>query len=608
MKKFTKSILVLIGLATSFSASATHLRDQILLSARMNGAQETPSIVTNAVGVTAFSLNSTHDTLCVKMTVAGLSGSITGAHIHMGALGVSGPVLFNLSTFVSGTSAAFIITGNNLTSALLSEYLKGNMYINVHTTANPAGEIRGQIIPESDIQFIADLNGAQETPAVVTNAFALGTFALSKHQGKLLIRIVADGLSGSITGAHLHTGASGVSGPVVVDLTSNISGNTIIASIDPTTILTDLLAGNIYINFHTTANPNGEIRGQLFKDNKIAFDALLNGAQEVPSVNTTATGLANMKLNTTLDTLTYDIVLNGLAGQATGAHIHMGTVGNSGPVIYDMSTGIIGNRISGMATGAALTNSFLSDLLRGNFYVNVHNSTNPNGEIRGQVYRLLREAYSATIDGTQETPSVTTSAMGTAVVTIDRNQTDLHFMIVADGITANGVHFHNGAQGQSGPVIYDITPLFLNNGAFGYWKSSDATPFTTANSMMFRNDSAYVNLHTTANPNGEIRGQIERGFICYTSSMTAINENNFNASVSMYPNPAVTNLHLKINSDHTKIAIALIYNCLGSNIISNSLNTTGIENDINISSLEKGMYFIQIISADGIYTQRFIKE
>ena len=537
----------------------------------MNGAQEVPSINTNAVGVTALSLNSTHDTLCVKMTVTGLSGAITGAHIHMGALGVSGPVLFNLSTFISATSAAFTITGNNLTPALLSEYLKGNMYINVHTTANPNGEIRGQIIPESDIQFIADLNGAQETPAVVSNAFALGTFALSKHQSKLLIRIVADGLSGTITGAHLHKGALGVGGPVVVDLTSNVSGNTIIASIDPSTILTDLLAGNIYINIHTTANPNGEIRGQLFKDNKIAFDALLNGSQEVPVVSTNATGLANIKLNTTLDTLTYDIVLNGLAGQATGAHIHMGTFGNSGPVIYDMSPGISGNRITGMATGSVLTNSFLSDLLKGNFYVNVHNSTNPNGEIRGQVYRLLREGYSATIAGNQETPPVNSSAMGTALVTIDRNQTDLHFMIVADGLTANGVHFHNGAQGQAGPVIYDITPLFLNNGAFGYWKSSDATPFTTANSLMFRNDSAYINLHTTANPNGEIRGQVERGFVCYTSTATALYENNFTSKVSMYPNPAVNTLHLKINSDHTKIANATIYNCLGSTIISVNL-------------------------------------
>ncbi len=607
MKKTTKSVLVLIGLAISINASAAHLRDQILLSARMNGSQEVPAVTTNAVGVTAFSLNATHDTLCVKMTVTGLSGAITGAHIHMGATGVSGPVLFDLTSFISGTSATFNITGNDLTPALLSEYLRGNMYLNVHTSANPNGEIRGQIIPETDMQFIADLNGAQETPAVVTNAFGIGTFALSKHQGKLLIRIVVDGLSGTIMGAHLHMGAIGVSGPVVVDLTPNIAGNTVIASIDPTTILADLLSGNIYINLHTTANPNGEIRGQLLKDNKIAFDALLNGAQEVPAVTTTAIGLANLKLNTTLDTLTYDIVLNGLAGQATGAHIHMGAVGVSGGVIYDMSSDINGNRITGIATGAAITNSFLSDLLKGNFYVNVHNNANPNGEIRGQIYRLLREGYSAIIDGSQEIPAVTTSAMGTAVVSVDRNQTDLHFMIVADGLNANGVHFHNDAEGQSGPVIYDVTPSFVNNGAFGYWKSTDATPFTIANSLMFRNDSAYVNLHTVANPNGEIRGQVERGYYCY-SSPTGINENNLAADVSMFPNPVTNNLHIRINSAQTKNATATIYNIIGSEIISVTVNTISVDNSINVSSLVNGMYFIVIKSSYGSYAQHFIKE
>lgn len=606
MKKFTKTILVLIGLSTTLNVSASHLRDQILLSARMNGGQEVPAVTTNAVGVTAFSLNSTRDTLCVKMTVTGLSGAITGAHIHMAPAGSSGPVLFDVTPYISGTSAAFTLTGSDLTPALLSGYLKGSMYINVHTGANPNGEIRGQIIPETDMQFIADLNGAQQTPPVITNPFGLGTFALSKHQGKLLIRVVTDGLSGAIMGAHLHMGAIGVSGPVVVDLTANISGNTVIASIDPTAILTDLLAGNIYINLHTAANPNGEIRGQLLRDNKIAFDALMNGAQEAPPVTTTAIGLANLKLNTTLDTLTYDIVLNGLAAPASGAHIHMGTVGNAGPVIYDMTAGINGNRITGMATGATLTNSFLSDLLKGNFYVNVHNSVNPNGEIRGQVYRLLREGYTVTMNGAQQTPPVITAAMGTTVVSVDRNQTDLHFMTVADGLNPNGVHFHNGAEGQSGPVIYDLTPQFMNNGAFGYWKSTDATPFTTANSLMFRNDSAYINLHTTANPNGEIRGQVERGFYCAVT--TAINENDFAANVALYPNPATHSLHLKINATQIKNAVAAIYNIIGNKIITANVNTTGNDNEINISSLAKGMYFIEIISSEGNYTQRFVKE
>ncbi len=247
MKKFTKSISLIIGLAFSINAGAAHLGNQILLSARMNGAQEVPAVTTNAVGVTAFSINATRDTMCVNMTVTGLSGAITGAHIHAGAAGVNGPVIYNLTSFIVGNSLAATLTGNDLTPALLSEYLKGNMYINVHNTANPNGEIRGQIIPESDVQFIANLDGAQENPPITTNAFGIGTFALSKHNGKLLIRVVVDGLSGAIMGAHLHSGTFGTNGPVVVDLTSNISGNTVIASIDPTLILTDLTAGNIYI-------------------------------------------------------------------------------------------------------------------------------------------------------------------------------------------------------------------------------------------------------------------------------------------------------------------------------------------------------------------------
>ncbi|MEO5572437.1 MAG: CHRD domain-containing protein [Bacteroidia bacterium] len=610
MTKFTKSISLIIGLAISIQANASHLRDQILLTARMNGAQEVPAVITNAVGVTAFSLNATRDTMCVNMTVTGLSGTITGAHIHAGTTGVNGPVLFDLTGFIVGNSATATITGNDLTPALLSNYLKGMMYINVHNTANPNGEIRGQIIPESDVQYIANLDGAQETPPVTTNAFGIGTFALSKHNGKLLIRVVVDGMSGMIMGAHLHMGAVGVSGPVVVDLTSNISGNTVIASIDPTLILPDLIAGNIYLNLHTAANPNGEIRGQLFKDDKIAFDALLNGAQEVPVVTTSATGLANYKLNTTLDTLWYDVVLNGLAAQATGAHLHNGIVGIAGPVVYDMSADINGNRITGMATGAALT-PLLNDMLKGNLYINVHNSVNPNGEIRGQVYRLLREGYSASVEGSQEIPPVTSAARGTLVASVDRNQTDLHFMVVADGLIANGVHFHNGAEGQSGPVIYDMTSQFVNNGAFGYWKSTDASPFTTANSLIFRNDSAYINLHTVANPNGEIRGQVERGFYCF-SLTTGISENNLEVeNFSTYPNPVNGILNISFNGKVKDNAKVIVTDVEGRQILSQNANVINGENKIAVdaTAFSKGMYFVQItVSGKAAAFSKFIKE
>ena len=421
---------------------------------------------------------------------------------------------------------------------------------------------------------------------------------------------MADNLSGAITGAHLHTGASGMSGPVAVDLTASINGNTVMATIDPSTILADLNAGNIYINLHTAANPGGEIRGQLVMDDKIPFDALLNGAQEVPAVTTTAMGLASIKLNTTLDTLWYDVVVNGLAAQASAAHFHNGIVGVAGSVVYNISADINGNRITGMATGANIS-PLLSELFKGNLYLNIHNSINPNGEIRGQVYRLLREGYIGVIEGSQEVPPVASAARGTLVASVDRNQTDLHFMVVADNITANGVHFHNGPEGQNGPVIFNVTPFFMNNGAFGYWKSTDSSPFTTANSLMFRNDSVYVNLHTTANPNGEIRGQAERGYHCFTLT-SALQENNVHyQNVSLYPNPVVKDLTLAFTATVDRSAELIIADMTGRKLYGNTISISSGENkmSLDVNNLAKGIYLLSIQTADNTsIISKFIKD
>jgi len=80
----------------------------------------------------------------------------TMAHIHNGAIGVAGPIVVTLyqpaaaSGEINGTFASGSLTAANLpvgvtVASLKTLILSGNAYINVHTTANPAGEIRGQI-------------------------------------------------------------------------------------------------------------------------------------------------------------------------------------------------------------------------------------------------------------------------------------------------------------------------------------------------------------------------------------------------------------------------------------------------------------------------------
>lgn len=616
MKKITNKLLFGFSLLSALTAQASLLQDHLLITAKLDGAQQVPAVTTNALGVASFSLNASRDTMCVSVTVNGLSGAIMSAHVHEGAVGVSGGVITDLSTFISGNHINGILTGANLTTAMIAKYLSGAYYINVHTAANPNGEIRGQLWLETDYGYTAKLDGAQEVPAVTTTAYGLGTFNLSKDQSKLKFYVVAQGLSGAITAAHFHTGAMGVDGPVSTDLTTMINGNIISGEVDPTAFLTDLKAGNIYINMHTTANAGGEIRGQLKYDTKLTFDARLNGAQQVPAIITNAAAISSIKLNNTLDTLWYDVVADGLSGAITSSHFHAGAAGVSGSVVIDLSASVVGNRITDTIVGAALTPALINNFLKGDIYLNIHTTANPNGEIRGQVYRLAREGFTISLDGAQESPSVATSATGSGIVSIDRDQTNAHFMIVARGLsgTLSGVHFHNAAVGVSGGVINDLAASFTSSGenssGFGYWKSTDATPFTSASSTLFQDELVYINIHTAANPNGEIRGQVLRKAPCASAPTTIVESESKDLVFSVYPNPVAEVVNLSINSIDAIKAEITISNVLGEKILSETLNLRKGSNThtINSSNLSRGVYFIHFQLGDQTVVERLIKQ
>jgi hypothetical protein len=106
------------------------------------------------------------------------------------------------------------------------------------------------------------LSGAQEVPPVTTAATGFGTITIADDKS----------VSGSVTtsgvvgvAAHIHDGAPGKNGPVIVPMTKS-SDNT--WTIPPGSKFTDaqyeaFKAGNLYVNVHSAANKGGEIRGQL---------------------------------------------------------------------------------------------------------------------------------------------------------------------------------------------------------------------------------------------------------------------------------------------------------------------------------------------------------
>jgi hypothetical protein len=176
-------------------------------------------------------------------------------HIHRGANGENGPIVFDLGDPVSPVEA----TWTNMSPTDIADLLAGNLYINIHASGRPSGAIRGQILPRTVDSFSFLANAAQEVPP--TDSPAIGDcFAdLSDDATSLFVRCSHTVAAPTII--HLHAAPTGVDGPPVYHypLTNPFSGNT------PLTprLVADFAAGFLYVNIHSASYEEGEIRGQL---------------------------------------------------------------------------------------------------------------------------------------------------------------------------------------------------------------------------------------------------------------------------------------------------------------------------------------------------------
>jgi hypothetical protein len=114
--------------------------------------------------------------------------------------------------------------------------------------------------------WTAALSSGQEVPPqVVKDAAAHGLFKGTLSGSKLSWKLTYAKLTGPANAAHIHIGAKGASGNVVVPLCASTmckSGLTGTATITPA-LMTAFKKHRLYVNVHTDKNPNGEIRGQL---------------------------------------------------------------------------------------------------------------------------------------------------------------------------------------------------------------------------------------------------------------------------------------------------------------------------------------------------------
>jgi CHRD domain len=298
----------------------------------------------------------------------------TLAHVHTGATGSAGAVLFPLTLAAGKATLAPTV----LSDAQLALLDAGGLYVNIHSAANPTGEIRGQLGREV---FSARLSGAQETMPVNSAGTGLGVIELNPATLEISGEVEVEGFTPTV--AHIHAGAFGSNGAVQIPLEDHGGHGhyTVPAKTVLTTAQVDALrSGGLYFNVHSGAHAGGEIRGQI--GTRVLLGTA-SGAQEVPANGSAATGRAFASYDPRTRALQGSLALAGMT--TTIAHIHMAPAGSNGPVAIALAETAPGSGVWQVPADTTLTAAQAKALLDNGMYFNAHSATFAAGEVRAQL-------------------------------------------------------------------------------------------------------------------------------------------------------------------------------------------------------------------------------
>jgi hypothetical protein len=204
--------------------------------------------------------------VCIETEAQNIA-PLTLAHIHRGAAGTNGPVVVDFAPLIDGVTVDGCVRAPRDTINAIAADPAG-YYINLHNAEFPRGAIRGQLEPRGNLRgdFRFPLSGASEvgTPGDPDGS---GTARITFTARSFEVCISArTSKVGDLTLAHIHQGAAGVNGPVVVDFTHLIDGSRVRGCVTANPNVLDAIRTNpagFYVNLHTAEFPRGAVRGQL---------------------------------------------------------------------------------------------------------------------------------------------------------------------------------------------------------------------------------------------------------------------------------------------------------------------------------------------------------
>jgi uncharacterized protein (TIGR03437 family) len=454
--------------------------------------------------------------------------TVTGLHIHNAATGVNGAIV--VPTDVNATTNSIAIEANarpriqkqvqfpaaNVTLATIKDMVDNpqNYYVNIHTTVNGGGAMRGQLMRAEGRMLIGLMSTKNEVPPVDATGSAVGSVLLLRalnpagatQLATAIFNVDYTGVAANttFTGLHIHNEVAGKNGGVVIN--TGLSGTNTVAA-DPSG------AGNInipvhmspldtsfpaevgtvnglfttpqnhYINIHTTQFGGGMMRDQMRPTEEVEFKVNLSPANEVPPIaGLTASAVTqvlafvarNPDGTPATGVVLYDVNYRGFPAPTTitGLHIHRGAAdanggiviqsgvdGNANKVVSDTGSGNI-FKIINVTTPAALT--ALTDLLANPnaFYENIHTTVNGGGAARAQLTPPLAKA---SVGGVANNASTITTVAPGAVISIYGTNLSPVFSGL-DGFAAGLTALPQGLNGVSVTIGGVKAPVYFVSG------------------------------------------------------------------------------------------------------------------------------------------------
>lgn len=297
------------------------------------------------------------------------------------------------------------------------------------------------------------------------------------------------------------------------------------------------------------------------------FTATLLGATQVPPNSSTASGTGIVIVDPALRILRASVTTAGVAG--TAAHIVVAPFGQTGLIVFSLTETTVGSGI--WTTETSITDDQLNALHAGQYFFNVLSSAFPQGEIRGQILQQLPGTSQTFITDSGNTitdiinntpfnpvvgtpivdtgtnvsadtlrrtmltnvltasqrvpapvPSVSNVAVAISVAIIDHVDKTLTASITSLGISGSAAHAHQAAAGNIGPAIVTFGQTSADSGIWVARANLSAAQITSVTDGDF-----YLDIHTSAAPDGAIRGQIVQ-----TSGTTIVASNDTTSPIT----------------------------------------------------------------------------